>query len=62
MEKLQVDIDKHQTTLMEPNLFTADPAKFEKAVQDLDKAQTDLAAAEERWIELEMLREQVEGS
>jgi ABC transport system ATP-binding/permease protein len=62
MEKLQIGIDKHQATLIEPNLFTADPAKFEQAVQALDKAQADLAAAEERWIELEMLREQVEGS
>ena len=62
MEKLQVDIDKHQATLTEPNLFTADPDKFENAVQALDKAQANLAAAEERWIELEMLREQVEGS
>lgn len=62
MEKLQVDIDRHQATLTEPNLFTADPAKFEETAQALDKAQAALAAAEERWIELEMLREEIEGS
>jgi ABC transport system ATP-binding/permease protein len=61
MEKLQTDIEKHQTTLTEPNLFSADPAKFEEAVQELDKAQADLAAAEEQWIELEMLREEIEN-
>ncbi|NKB19030.1 MAG: ATP-binding cassette domain-containing protein [Alphaproteobacteria bacterium] len=62
MEQLQIDIDRYQTTLTEPDLFTADPEKFEKAAQALDKAQADLASAEERWLELEMLREEIEGS
>ena len=59
--QLQVDIDKHQAILTEPDLFTTNPARFEVAAQALDKTQSDLAAAEEKWLELETLREEIES-
>jgi ATP-binding cassette subfamily F protein uup len=42
-------------------LYTRDPAKFDTLSAALTHAQTALAAAEERWLELEMLREEIEG-
>ena len=48
--------------LNEPNLFAGNPAKFELAAQALNKAQSDFADAEEKWLELEILREELEGA
>lgn len=62
IKQLQANIDKQQAILNEPNLFTTNPAKFELAAQALDKAQTDFGGAEERWLELEILREELEGA
>jgi hypothetical protein len=38
-------------------LFIKAPERFDAAVKKLAKAQADLAAAEEEWLELEVLRE-----
>jgi len=40
---------------------TLDPAKFARTTEALATAQTALAEAEERWLELEMMREAAEG-
>ncbi len=61
ISQLQGNIDKHQAILTEPNLFTANPARFKLAAQAMDKTQSDLAAAEEKWLELETLREEIES-
>ena len=37
------------------------PAKFAEATKGLETAQSALAAAEEQWLALEMLREELEG-
>jgi len=55
---LQADIARFQRVLTDVNLFTRDPKKFHATTQALAKAETDLAKAEERWLELEYLREQ----
>ncbi|MFO1136954.1 MAG: ATP-binding cassette domain-containing protein [Rhodoblastus sp.] len=61
MEKLRAMREKAQTILADPDLFSREPKKFEQASAALTKIETDLAAAEDRWLELEMLREELEG-
>lgn len=61
MADLQADIARHQAALNDPQLFSRDPAKFQAASAGLEKATADLAAAEDQWLELEMLREELEG-
>jgi ATP-binding cassette subfamily F protein uup len=61
MARLNADIAKLQTQLADATLYAKNPRAFTAATTDLVKAQTDLAAAEEQWLELEMLREALEG-
>ena len=61
MERLRGIRDKAQAILADPDLFTREPKKFEQASATLAKIDADLAAAEDRWLELEMLREELEG-
>ncbi len=62
MEKLQAEIARHQAKLDDPDLYRRDPQAFQKATDALTKTTIELAAAEERWLELEMLRETLEAS
>ena len=62
IKQLQADIDRLQTILNEPNLFTSNPEKFERAAEALNKAQSNFVDAEEKWLELEILREELEGA
>lgn len=59
--ELQAEIAKHQAALNDPQLFSRDPAKFAAASTALEKAGADLSAAEDQWLELEMLREEIEN-
>ena len=61
MEALGRDIAKLQTILADPALFTRDRPAFDKASAALTKAQGELQAAEDRWLELEMLKESLEA-
>jgi len=61
MEELEAKIAKVQAILADPDLYARDPARFQKAMDALTALQADLTAAEERWLELEMLREELEG-
>ena len=56
-----LDIAKLQTLLADPELYTREPAKFEKANTLLARAEEDRSASEEEWLRLEMLREELEG-
>ncbi|WP_337267824.1 ABC-F family ATP-binding cassette domain-containing protein [Oryzifoliimicrobium ureilyticus] len=47
--------------MADPNLFSRDPNSFNRIAGDLEKLRTDLARMEEEWLELEMLREELEG-
>jgi ABC transport system ATP-binding/permease protein len=49
-----------QTQLADPTLYARDRKMFEDASAALVTAQAELAAAEERWLELEILRETIE--
>jgi ABC transport system ATP-binding/permease protein len=50
-----------QARLDDPAFFSRDRAGFEKASAALGAVQTRLAEAEERWLELEILREELSG-
>jgi ATP-binding cassette subfamily F protein uup len=58
--RLQVEIAKQQRTLDDPELYRKDRNKFDEASAAIAKAQHELAAAEDRWLELEVLREEIE--
>jgi ATP-binding cassette subfamily F protein uup len=58
--KLQDEIAKQQRLLDDPNLYAKDRKKFEEVSAAIAKAQQELAAAEDRWLELEVLREEIE--
>ena len=59
MAKLQAAIARAEATLAKPDLYTRDPPAFARASATLADAQAQLASAEERWLELEMLREEL---
>ncbi|WP_336485584.1 ABC-F family ATP-binding cassette domain-containing protein [Methylobacterium nigriterrae] len=56
IEKLEGAIAQLRAILADPGLYARDPARFEKASATLVEAETGLAAAEDRWLALEMLR------
>ncbi len=58
--KLQAEIAKQQRHLDDPNLYEKDRKKFDSASAALSKAQKELDAAEDKWLELEVLREEIE--
>ena len=62
VETLQTEISNLQKTLTDPALYSKDPQGFDKTATRLTAAEAELAAAEDDWIRLEMLREEVEGS
>ncbi|MBV8839201.1 MAG: ABC transporter ATP-binding protein, partial [Alphaproteobacteria bacterium] len=58
---LESDIGKLTKTIADPNLYARDRAAFDTASAALAKAQAELSAAEDEWLRLEELREQVEA-
>ncbi|WP_028346612.1 ABC-F family ATP-binding cassette domain-containing protein [Bradyrhizobium murdochi] len=58
--KLQAEIAKQQKLLDDPDLYAKDRKKFDAASSAIAKAQEELAVAEDRWLELEVLREEIE--
>lgn len=61
MEKLEVEISKREEKMADPNFFTKDPAGFNKLAAELETLRNKITAMEEEWLELEMLREELEG-
>ena len=59
IETLDVEIAKLAAKLADPQLYAKDPKAFARTSDDLAKAEAEKAAAEERWLELEMLREEL---
>ena len=46
--------------LNDPDLYARDPGRFGATTQALAVARDELAAAEEQWLTLEMLREEID--
>jgi ATP-binding cassette subfamily F protein uup len=59
--KLQTDMKSLQAKLDDPQFYARDRAGFEKVTASLGELQRKIAAAEEQWLELEMLREDIAG-
>ena len=62
MDALGVQIAELQSALADPGFYPRDPDGFTKATADLEAAESRLVQAEEEWLALELLREDVEGS
>ncbi len=58
---LHADVERLNAALADADLYTRDPARFGATTTALEAAQNALAAAEEQWLTLEMLREELEG-
>ena len=58
---LEAEIGKLSRMIADPNLYARDRAAFDKASHTLSAAQAELAKAEDDWLRLEELREQVEA-
>jgi ATP-binding cassette subfamily F protein uup len=56
---LEKEIAALQKQLADPKLYARDPKKFAALSQTLADTQHAHAAGEERWLELEMLREEI---
>jgi ATP-binding cassette subfamily F protein uup len=59
---LQTEIDALQAKLADPQFYARDRAAFEKVTAELGELQLKIAAAEEQWLELEILREELASS
>jgi ATP-binding cassette subfamily F protein uup len=62
MAELEREIARLNAVLADADLYAKQPGKFAAASKALDTAQEALAGAEEQWLALEMLREQLEGA
>jgi ABC transport system ATP-binding/permease protein len=58
----QTQIAGLNAVLADPDLYARDAAQFRAAMEVLAIAREQLAAAEERWLRLEMLREEIEAA
>jgi len=61
IEALQAEIGALHQALADPELYGRDAASFARKTARLGAAQADLDAAETEWLELEMLREELQA-
>jgi len=61
MEAVSASISKLENQLADPTFYEKNPASFAKTIAALDKERQTLTAMEEEWLELEMLREELES-
>jgi ATP-binding cassette subfamily F protein uup len=61
MAALEKEIATLRSALAAPDLYSRDRARFERFTAALTEKEAALAAAEEEWLELEMLREEIEA-
>jgi ABC transport system ATP-binding/permease protein len=58
---LESDVAKLTRRLDDPNLYARDPRRFAETTAALDTARRALELAEEQWLQLEMLREELDN-
>ncbi len=61
MAKAEADIAAREKKMADPSLFTKDPASFNKLAAEMEKLRDSVTRMEGEWLELEMLREELEG-
>ncbi|KQT82464.1 ABC-F family ATP-binding cassette domain-containing protein [Aurantimonas sp. Leaf443] len=59
--RLEAAIAKAEAEMADPALFGKNPARFAKLAEGVDKDRAALAKAEDDWLELEMMRADLEG-
>jgi hypothetical protein len=59
---LETQIAELNAVLADPDLYARDPARFSATAEALAVARDELAGAEEQWLRLEMLREEIEAA
>jgi ATP-binding cassette subfamily F protein uup len=59
IDKLGAAIARLEAELADPSLYARDPRRFDTVSRDLAKVREELAAAEEEWLRLELLREEL---
>lgn len=61
MDKLQKDLAKAEADFADPNLYAKSPETFDRLAKTIAQLREELERAEEEWLRLEMLREEIEG-
>ena len=61
MDEIRAKLEKVKVVIDDPTLYTRNPNEFAKATEIFATLQTELSTAEDRWLELEMLREELEA-
>ena len=61
IEELQSEVERYHLILADNDLFTVDPQNFQAAVDGLNEVQAKLAEAEERWLNLEIRRDEIKS-
>jgi len=61
IEGLQAEIAALERALGDPDLHARDPQGFERATKSYAAKRAELEAAEDDWLALEILREEIEG-
>ena len=59
MDALETQIANYEKAISDPELYSKNPDEFAKVSKALETAQTNLSEAEEEWLELEMLKEEM---
>ena len=60
MAALEAEMAELGRTLADPGLYAREPERFAAAAARLEQARSELAAAEEAWLEVELRREELE--
>jgi ABC transport system ATP-binding/permease protein len=61
IETLRVEIEKMKIAMADPGLYSRDPKQFTSLSERLGKSAGELSEMEDRWLELEILRENLGG-
>ncbi len=59
MEKLEAEKEQLEAAMADPDLFAKNPDKFQKTSDRLTQVQQEIEISEERWLELEMMVEEL---
>jgi len=59
---LETEIARLQKLMADTTLYARDRATFDQVSSAMTAMQSELAAAEQRWLELELLRDEIEGA
>jgi ATP-binding cassette subfamily F protein uup len=61
IEEIEGLMAEHNKALEDPDLFTKNPTRFNEAMEAISTLTAEYDEAQEKWLELEMMREEIEG-